>query len=270
MVRAIRESQRTGLLRDCRMVHDPVGHGLGIVVTGIVACHCRDPWETRRAPRRGPAVRHHKIPAWWGRVVYNSIVELFDFGTRRAYHVVERKEGRAGCLRHPGQPLATDPVGHGRLGARPGGAGALAQGVLPAGGRRGAPVPRRACPQDAPAAADGDVHGQATGGRRASWSGGPSPATCGSSGSSRPTPAGRRSVGARRRSALVLGERLRRLDREEVVAFDRIVKRLAGRNGGATGGKSAERPIAFDLHDGSPATSVVAGAGETPCRRSRS
>jgi DNA-binding MarR family transcriptional regulator len=31
---------------------------------------------------------------------------------------------------------------------------------------------------------------------------------------------------------LVLGERLRRLDPKEVVIFDRIVKRLAGRNGG--------------------------------------
>jgi DNA-binding MarR family transcriptional regulator len=31
---------------------------------------------------------------------------------------------------------------------------------------------------------------------------------------------------------LVLGERLRRLDREELVVFDRIVKRLAERNGG--------------------------------------
>jgi DNA-binding MarR family transcriptional regulator len=31
---------------------------------------------------------------------------------------------------------------------------------------------------------------------------------------------------------LVLGERLRRLDPEEVVVFDRIVKRLAGRDGG--------------------------------------
>jgi hypothetical protein len=32
--------------------------------------------------------------------------------------------------------------------------------------------------------------------------------------------------------SLVLSERLRRLDPKEVVIFDRIVKRLAGRNGG--------------------------------------
>jgi DNA-binding MarR family transcriptional regulator len=31
---------------------------------------------------------------------------------------------------------------------------------------------------------------------------------------------------------LVLGQRLRRLEREEIVVFDAIVKRLAGRNGG--------------------------------------
>ena len=31
---------------------------------------------------------------------------------------------------------------------------------------------------------------------------------------------------------LVLGQRLRRLDREEIITFDKIVKRLAGRNGG--------------------------------------
>lgn len=34
---------------------------------------------------------------------------------------------------------------------------------------------------------------------------------------------------------LVLGERLRRLDREDVIAFDRIVERLAGREVGTTG-----------------------------------
>jgi DNA-binding MarR family transcriptional regulator len=32
--------------------------------------------------------------------------------------------------------------------------------------------------------------------------------------------------------AVVLSERLRRLEHEEFVAFDRMVKRLAGRNGG--------------------------------------
>ena len=35
--------------------------------------------------------------------------------------------------------------------------------------------------------------------------------------------------------SVVLCGRLRRLDREEIVAFDRIVKRLAGRNGGDAG-----------------------------------
>jgi DNA-binding MarR family transcriptional regulator len=34
---------------------------------------------------------------------------------------------------------------------------------------------------------------------------------------------------------MMLGERLRRLDPREVVIFDRIVKRLAGRNGGGKG-----------------------------------
>jgi DNA-binding MarR family transcriptional regulator len=48
-----------------------------------------------------------------------------------------------------------------------------------------------------------------------------------------PTDAGKAALD-RGRQALsgVLGERLRRLDREEVIAFDRIVKRLAGPHGG--------------------------------------
>src|SRR6185312_7024979 len=97
---------------------------------------------------------------------YNSEVELFDFQTGRAYHdVVERRAEGDRCLEHPGPPLATDAVGPGRLGPRPGGDRADAQGVLPAGGRRGAPVPRRAGPPDAFAAADGDLYGQADGGQ---------------------------------------------------------------------------------------------------------
>ena len=58
------------------------------------------------------------VPAW-----YNSIVELFDFRTGYAYDVVEQQEGPARRVRHSGQPLATDAVGPGRLGARSGGAG---------------------------------------------------------------------------------------------------------------------------------------------------
>jgi DNA-binding MarR family transcriptional regulator len=48
-----------------------------------------------------------------------------------------------------------------------------------------------------------------------------------------PTGAGRAAL-HRGRQALsdVLGERLRRIDREDVLAFDRIVKRLAGPHGG--------------------------------------
>jgi DNA-binding MarR family transcriptional regulator len=46
------------------------------------------------------------------------------------------------------------------------------------------------------------------------------------------TDAGREALGRGRDAlGLVLGERLRRLDREDVVAFDRIVGRLAGRDG---------------------------------------
>jgi DNA-binding MarR family transcriptional regulator len=46
------------------------------------------------------------------------------------------------------------------------------------------------------------------------------------------TDAGRKALGRGRDAlGLVLGERLRRLDREDVVAFDRIVGRLAGRDG---------------------------------------
>ncbi len=50
------------------------------------------------------------------------------------------------------------------------------------------------------------------------------------------TDAGREAL-SRGQEALdvVLCGRLRRLDQEEIVAFDRIVKRLAGRNGGAAG-----------------------------------
>ena len=50
------------------------------------------------------------------------------------------------------------------------------------------------------------------------------------------TDAGREAL-SRGREALsvVLCGRLRRLDQEEIVAFDRIVKRLAGRNGGDAG-----------------------------------
>jgi DNA-binding MarR family transcriptional regulator len=45
------------------------------------------------------------------------------------------------------------------------------------------------------------------------------------------TDAGREALGRGREAlGLVLGERLRRLDREDVVAFDRIVERLAGRD----------------------------------------
>src|SRR5260370_30495252 len=45
------------------------------------------------------------------------------------------------------------------------------------------------------------------------------------------TDAGREALGRGRDAlGLVLGERLRRLDREDVVAFDRIVGRLAGRD----------------------------------------
>ena len=47
------------------------------------------------------------------------------------------------------------------------------------------------------------------------------------------TAAGREALGRGTEAlGLVLGERLRRLDPKEVVVFDRIVRRLAGRNGG--------------------------------------
>ena len=50
------------------------------------------------------------------------------------------------------------------------------------------------------------------------------------------TEAGREALGRGREAlSLVLYERLRRLDTKDVVAFDRIVKRLAGRNGGDAG-----------------------------------
>jgi DNA-binding MarR family transcriptional regulator len=48
------------------------------------------------------------------------------------------------------------------------------------------------------------------------------------------TDAGREALGRGQEAlGLVLSERLRRLDRQEVVTFDRIVRRLARRNGGA-------------------------------------
>jgi DNA-binding MarR family transcriptional regulator len=50
------------------------------------------------------------------------------------------------------------------------------------------------------------------------------------------TEAGREALGRGQEAlSLVLGERLRRLDREDVLAFARIVGRLAGRNGGGQG-----------------------------------
>ncbi len=39
----------------------------------------------------------------------------------------------------------------------------------------------------------------------------------------------------------VLGQRLRRLDRDEIITFDEIVKRLAGRNGGGVKAKGGSR-----------------------------
>ena len=50
------------------------------------------------------------------------------------------------------------------------------------------------------------------------------------------TDAGREALGRGQEAlSLVLGERLRQLDPEDVVAFGRIVGRLAGRNGGGHG-----------------------------------
>ena len=55
--------------------------------------------------------------------------------------------------------------------------------------------------------------------------------TYGNSGSSKPSPERKALDQGQEVLGLVLGQRLQRLDRQEIVTFDEIVKRLAERNG---------------------------------------